>query len=65
MSYGELRGKESKAQAAYHPTTSKDRRCGKCRYMQHDGSCTMVKGQVEPNSVCNYFDTDKHWEGND
>lgn len=49
----------SKAQARYRdPSDQPGKRCGNCS-MFRDGSCTLVKGVIDPAAVCD------HWEARD
>lgn len=49
---------ETKAQANYRETDSESKRCGTCS-MFRDGKCTLVKGSIEEDHVCDEWEKDK------
>ena len=49
---------ETKAQVNYRPADSGTRRCGTCS-MFRDGKCTLVKGSIAPDHVCDEWEKDK------
>lgn len=49
---------ETKAQVNYRSTDSETRRCGTCS-MFRDGKCTLVKGSIAPDHVCDEWEKDK------
>ena len=46
---------KTKAQASYGPAESKTRRCGTCSMFQ-DGHCSLVKGEIEADHVCRWWE---------
>jgi hypothetical protein len=46
---------KTKVEAHYRESDSGTRRCGTCS-MFRDGSCTLVKGSIEPDHVCDYWE---------
>lgn len=45
----------SRATAHYRAATVEGQNCGLCRFMQSDGSCERVQGQVDRQHVCDLF----------
>lgn len=49
---------KTKAEAHYRESDSDTKRCGTCS-MFRDGHCTLVKGSIEPDHVCDYWEKSK------
>ena len=51
------RAKESKEEAGYR-RKSGNIDCGDCVHMNTDGTCQIVKGQVDAQHVCDYWEAE-------
>lgn len=49
----------SKSEANYRPLDTTSQHCGNCTYMNDDGSCQLVLGQVDPEHVCDLWEKEQ------
>ena len=49
----------SKAYAGYQERPSGKRRCHDCVHFQSPNGCTIVRGDIDKDAVCNYFLAEK------